>query len=213
MVPIRSRSVLFPSFFASSSVSAAKFWLSLAACAVLPAAVLVAQKPDAKPAAKEEKKAADAKKPADSKKEDGKTADSGGGNEAEAMTQYMIAGQDVKGMRYAHRDENDKVVMEFESEVARKLDEENIEMENLKIIAFDEDGKKVDIATPRSVFNVTTRIMTGKDQIVIKRDDFEIIGVAGEFNTKTRYAKLIGDVKMIITNTDNLDTNTEKTAK
>jgi hypothetical protein len=173
----------------------------------------VAQKPDAKPAAKEEKKATDAKKPADAKKEDGKNADSGGASEAEAMTQYMIAGQDVKGMRYAHRDENDKVVMEFESEVARKLDADNIEMENLKIIAFDEDGKKVDIATPRSVFNVTTRIMTGKDQIVIKRDDFEIIGVAGEFNTKTRYAKLIGDVKMIITNTDNLDTNTEKTAK
>jgi hypothetical protein len=129
------------------------------------------------------------------------------------MKAYFIAGQDVKGMRYAHRDENDKVVMEFESEVARKLDDENIEMENLKIIAFDDDGKKVDIATPRSVFNVTTRILTGKDQIVIKREDFEIIGETGEFNTKTRFAKMFGDVKMIILNTENLDKNTEKTDK
>jgi len=198
--------VPFPSFFASSSASA-KFWLSLAACALLPAAALVAQKPDAKPAAKEEKKAADAKK------EDAKPEGSGDSNEAEAMTQYMIAGQDVKGMRYAHRDENDKVVMEFESEVARKLDDEHIEMENLKIVAFDDDGKKVDIATPRSVFNVTTRMLTSKDQIVIKRDDFEIDGVAGEFNIKTRFAKLIGNVKMTILNTENLDKNTEKTDK
>lgn len=129
------------------------------------------------------------------------------------MTAYMIPGQDVKGMRYAHRDENDQVVMEFESEVARKIDDENIEMENLKIIAFDDDGKKVDITTPRSVFNVTTRILTGKDQIVIKREDFEIIGQTGEFNTKTRFAKMIGDVKMIILNTEILDNSTEKTDK
>lgn len=121
------------------------------------------------------------------------------------MTQMMIIGQPVKGMKYAHRDENDKVVMEFETEVARKIDEENIEMEVLKIIAFDDDGKQINIAMPLSVFNVVTRVLTGKDQIVIKRDDFEIIGDTGEFNTKTRYAKFLGNVKMTILNTENFD--------
>jgi hypothetical protein len=58
---------------------------------------------------------------------------------------------------------------------------------------------------PLSVFNVVTRILTGKDQIVIKRDDFEIIGDTGEFNTKTRFAKFLGNVKMTILNTENLD--------
>jgi hypothetical protein len=201
MVPIRFRSAPFPSFSANSSASAAKFWLSLALCALLPAAALKAEKPSPSPAK-------DAPKPAEAGKaaEEAEPADS-----TANMTAMMIQGQDVKGMRYEHRDENDKVVMEFESEVARKLDDENIEMENLKIIAFDEEGKKADILLPRSVFNVTTRILTGKDQIVIKRDDFEITGETGEFNTKTRFAKFIGDVKMIILNTENLDKNTENT--
>lgn len=117
----------------------------------------------------------------------------------------MIEGQPVKGMRYAHRDENDKVVMEFETEVARKIDDENIEMEVLKIITFDEDGKQINIDMPLSIFNLTTRILTGKDQIVIKREDFEIVGETGEFNTKTRFAKLLGNVKMTILNTENFD--------
>jgi hypothetical protein len=195
--------VRFPSFFASSSAFA-KFWGSLAVCAILSAASLSAQSPEAKPAAKEDPKAAEGAT-------DGAAADSGENSEAAAMTAYMIPGQDVKGMRYAHRDENDQVVMEFESEVARKIDDENIEMENLKIVAFDEEGKKVDITTPRSVFNVTTRILTGKDQVVIKREDFEIYGDTGEFNTKTRFAKMFGNVKMIILNTENLDKPTETT--
>jgi lipopolysaccharide export system protein LptC len=142
----------------------------------------------------------------------GKKAEAEESDDTANMTAMMIPGQDVKGMRYAHRNENDEVVMEFESEVARKLDDENIEMENLKIVAFDEEGKRADILLPRSVFNVTTRILTGKDQVVIKRDDVEIIGETGEFNTKTRFAKLLGNVKMIILNTENLDKkNTEKT--
>jgi len=127
------------------------------------------------------------------------------GDDTSAMTQMMIVGQPVKGMKYAHRNEEDKVVMEFETEVARKIDDENIEMEVLKIIAFDDDGKQINIEMPLSVFNVATRILTGKDQIVIKRDDFEIIGDTGEFNTKTRFAKFLGNVKMTILNTENFD--------
>lgn len=121
------------------------------------------------------------------------------------MTAMMIKGEPVKGMRYAHRDENDKVVMEFETEVANKIDDENVEMQNLKIIAFDDEGKQIDIAMPLSIFNVTTRVLTGKERIVIKRDDFEIIGETGEFNTKTRYAKFLGNVKMTILNSESFD--------
>jgi hypothetical protein len=192
MVPIRFRSARCPGFSPSWFASAGRCWLSLALCALVSAASLRAQTPDA---------------PAGGKKAEAEESD-----DTANMTAMMIPGQDVKGMRYAHRNENDEVVMEFESEVARKLDDENIEMENLKIVAFDEEGKRADILLPRSVFNVTTRILTGKDQVVIKRDDVEIIGETGEFNTKTRFAKLLGNVKMIILNTENLDKkNTEKT--
>ena len=121
------------------------------------------------------------------------------------MAAMMIPGEPVRGMKYAHRDENDKVVMDFETEVARKIDDDHIEMENLKIIAFDDEGKKINIELPRSIFNLTTRILAGDSQVVIKREDFEIIGQTCEFNTKTRYAKLTGNVKMTILNTENFD--------
>ncbi len=213
MVPIRFLCALFRNFFVNWWPSARRFAFSLAvALAVLPAARAEKPKKEAKPAAANaEKPAADAKAKKDAKPgQDAKDAKPTDG-EAEApsqdeqITALMIPGQPVKGMRYAHRNEDNEVVMEFEAAVARKIDDENVEMENLKIIAFDEDGKKIDIDLPLSVFNVGTRILTGKDTITIKREDFEIVGATGEFNTKTRFAKFIGDVKMTILNTENLD--------
>lgn len=180
----------------------------MALCALLPAAALRAEKPSPSPkkeaasASKEEAAAKKGDASAGGKGETNSEADSN--DETAKMSEMMLAGQDVKGMRYAHRDENDKLIMEFESAVSRKLDEENIEMENLAIIAYDDEGKKIDIAIPKSVLNLPTRILHGKDQIVIKREDFEIIGETGEFNTKTRFAKMFGNVKMIILNTENL---------
>jgi hypothetical protein len=213
MVPIRSLSAPFPSSSASSSASAAKFWLSLALCAFLPSAALRAEKPSPSPkkeavAVKKDepaKKDAAAVEAKGDKGDKADKADADSGDETSKMSAMMIPGQDVKGISYGHRDENGKLVMEFESEVSRKLDDENIEMENLKIIAYDEEGKKIDIAIPKSVFNLPTRILNGKDQIVIKREDFEIVGETGEFNTKTRFAKMFGNVKMTILNTENLD--------
>lgn len=186
----------------------------------MPAVALHAEKPsptpkkEANPAKKEASSAKkEAKKDTDASKteavavakKDKDSADSGDNDPMAENMKQMILGQDMKGLSYAHRDENDKLVMEFDTEIARKLDDENIEMENLKIIAYDEDGKKIDIAIPKSVFNLPTRILNGKDQIVIKREDFEIVGETGEFNTKTRFAKMFGNVKMTILNTENLN--------
>jgi len=179
----------------------------------VPSVALHAEKPSPTPkkeansAKKEAKKDADGSKPeaAAVAKTDKESADGGDNDAMSENMKQMIQGQDMKGLSYAHRDENDKLVMEFETEVARKLDDENIEMENLKIVAYDEDGKKIDIAIPKSVFNLPTRILNGKDQIVIKREDFEIVGETGEFNTKTRFAKMFGNVKMTILNTENLN--------
>jgi len=179
----------------------------------VPSVALPAEKPSPTPkkeansAKKEAKKDADASKTeaVAGAKTDKESADGGDNDAMSENMKQMIQGQDMKGLSYAHRDENDKLVMEFETEVARKLDDENIEMENLKIVAYDEDGKKIDIAIPKSVFNLPTRILNGKDQIVIKREDFEIVGETGEFNTKTRFAKMFGNVKMTILNTENLN--------
>lgn len=112
-------------------------------------------------------------------------------------------GMPVRGIKIPHRDENGKLLMVFEAEVAQKLDAQRVEMQNLKIDAFDEDGKKVLVQIPHSIFNLETRVLTGDSQSLIRREDFEIIGDTIEFNTKTRNGTVRGNVKMTILTEDN----------
>lgn len=113
-------------------------------------------------------------------------------------------GPPIKGLKIPHYDEEGNLKFLFNAEVARKVDETHIEMENLKIDAYADDGKKFYVEMPAAVFNLETRILTGDQKVRIEREDFEILGDTGEFHTKTRFAKIIGKVKMTIF-TDNFD--------
>jgi len=104
----------------------------------------------------------------------------------------------VKGIKIPHRNEEGKLVMTIEAEVAKKIDETHIEMENMKIESVDDDGKTINIILPHSVFDLDTRILSGESNALIQRDDFEITGDSVEFNTKTRHATLRGKIRMII---------------
>ncbi|MFA7343002.1 MAG: LPS export ABC transporter periplasmic protein LptC [Terrimicrobiaceae bacterium] len=108
----------------------------------------------------------------------------------------------VKGIRIPHRNEEGKLVMTIEAEVATKLDGQHVDMQNMKVESLDDDGKKISIELPHSVFNLETRILTGDTGAVIRREDFEITGDAVEFNTKTRYAILRGKIRMVIQSSD-----------
>ena len=72
----------------------------------------------------------------------------------------------------------------------------------MKIESFDDDGKKINIELPHSVFDLETRILTGDTHALIRREDFEITGDSVEFNTKTRYAVLRGKIRMVIQSAD-----------
>ncbi|MEI6035247.1 MAG: LPS export ABC transporter periplasmic protein LptC [Verrucomicrobiae bacterium] len=104
----------------------------------------------------------------------------------------------MKGIKIPHRNQAGKLVMTLEAEVAKKLDDQHIEMENMKIESLDDEGKTINVQVPHSVFNLETRILSGDSQTLIRREDFEITGDAVEFNTKTRYAILRGNIRMII---------------
>ncbi|MEI8311750.1 MAG: LPS export ABC transporter periplasmic protein LptC [Verrucomicrobiota bacterium] len=108
----------------------------------------------------------------------------------------------VKGIKIPHRNEEGKLVMTIEAEVATKLDEQHVDMQNMKIESFDDDGKKINIELPHSIFNLETRILTGDTGALIRREDFEITGDSVEFNTKTRYATLRGKIRMVIQSAD-----------
>ncbi|MEI6278885.1 MAG: LPS export ABC transporter periplasmic protein LptC [Verrucomicrobiae bacterium] len=104
----------------------------------------------------------------------------------------------VKGIKIPHRDETGKLLMTIEAEVATKLDDQHIELQNMKIESLDDDGKKINIEVPHSIFNIETRILSGDSRTWIRRDDFEITGDAVEFNTKTRFATMRGNIRMIL---------------
>jgi len=112
------------------------------------------------------------------------------------------AGMPVRGIKIPHRDEKGNLVMVLEADVAKRLDEQNVEMENLKIDAFDEDGKKILIEIPYSIFNLETRILNGDTHALIRREDFEITGDGLTFNTRTRQGTVRGNVKMTILTPD-----------
>lgn len=116
------------------------------------------------------------------------------------------AGQPVKGIKVPfYGADGTTLQMVLEAEVARRVDDSNIEMDQMKINATSDDGSKMLVEMPQSVFNMETRMLSGEKGVAITRDDFEITGGAGEFDLKSRFGKVIGNVKMIIHDLESLE--------
>ncbi len=107
-------------------------------------------------------------------------------------------GMPVNGIKIPQYDDDGKLLMLLEAGVAKKVDDQHIEMEDLKLQALDASGEKIFVELPQAVFNLETRIITGEKTARIYRDDFEITGDGIDFNTKTRFGTLRGNVRMVI---------------
>ena len=115
-------------------------------------------------------------------------------------------GHDVKGLRVPFRNDEGKMEFRMDIEWARRLDEQNVEMRSSIIQTYDEDthkpSAKVELKT--SVMNMDTNIIVSHEPVVVTREDFRLTGDAMEFNTKTREGRVIGNVRLIIYNRDEL---------
>ena len=112
-------------------------------------------------------------------------------------------GMPVNGLKVPQYSEDGRRLMLFEAAVAKKVDEQRVEMESLKLEALDGEGRKIFVELPQALFNLETRILTGENSAKISREDFEITGDSIEFNTKTRFGTLRGNVKMVISTEGN----------
>lgn len=112
-------------------------------------------------------------------------------------------GMPVNGIKVPQYAEDGRRIMLFEAAVATKVDDHRVEMKDLKLEALDSNGKKIFVELPEAVFNLDSRILTGEKSAKIHREDFEITGESIEFNTKTRFGTMRGDVKMVISTEDN----------
>jgi hypothetical protein len=197
MAQTRYLFALFRAFSTSSAASAAKFSLSLAFACALSAGSLAAQDSAATPPNKE---AASPEKTSKKAKGEPKKTDSD-----HDIDIPVPDGVPVKGIKVPSYSADGKLLMMLDAEQARKLDADRIEFENLKIDAYSDDDKKIYVELPRSIFNLSTRILTSESRVLIRREDFELVGDAGEFYTKNRFAKILGNVKMTIFSTENFD--------
>jgi hypothetical protein len=116
----------------------------------------------------------------------------------------MPNGRDAKGLKIPYRDEDGKLKMRFDIGVAKKIDDNTVEMSDLQIQTFDDEGEhEMTIDLPTSTLDLTTSVLTTYQAVSIKRDDFELHGNTMIFNTRTKQGGLGGKVRMLIYDIDN----------
>src|SRR5262245_50834849 len=119
-------------------------------------------------------------------------------------------GHEAKGLVLPDFDGEGHLRGKFEAGTAHRIDQEHIGFEHLKITTYtpeDQQDLKIDMST--SVLNLKTRVLSSKERTTIQRADFDIAGDSVEFDTNSRTGRLIGNVKMVITDKSRLTAKPE----
>jgi hypothetical protein len=114
-------------------------------------------------------------------------------------------GHEAKGLVLPDFDVEGHLRGKFIASTARRIDEEHIRFQDLKITTFTPESQvdlQIDMQT--SVFDLKTKILSSDERAMVKRADFNIVGDAIEFDTNTRTGRMIGNVKMVITSQSQL---------
>ena len=129
------------------------------------------------------------------------------------MSVPLPVGHDAKKLTIPYRDGSGKLQMRFVMELGKRVDADHLAMSKLEIQTFDEaEAEEMSIVMPDSMLDLNTRVITTKNGVTIKRDDFVISGKTLEFNTETKQGRMGGRVQMKIFNLEN-ETNPEPEAK
>ena len=124
----------------------------------------------------------------------------------ESLTNIPLPiGHEAKGLVLPDFDSEGHLRGKFESVTARRVDEEHVGFHDLKITTFTAEGQSdLIIEMSESVFDLKTRVLSSKQRTTIKRADFNIVGDSVQFDTNARTGKMVGNVKMVITNQSHL---------
>jgi hypothetical protein len=114
-------------------------------------------------------------------------------------------GHEAKGLVLPDFDPDGHLRGKFEAGTARRIDEGHVGFEQLKIITYtpeDQQDLRIDMST--SVLDLKTRMLSSKARTTIQRADFKIAGDSVEFDTNRKTGRLVGNVKMVITDKSHL---------
>ena len=112
----------------------------------------------------------------------------------------LVVGHEAKGLVLPDFDLDGLLRGKFEAGTARRIDDDHVGFGMLKITTYTpEKTPDMTIEMNDSVLDLKTRVLTSKQRTSIKRADFNIEGDSVEFDTNARTGRLIGNVKMVIT--------------
>lgn len=114
-------------------------------------------------------------------------------------------GHEAKGLVLPDFDGEGHLRGKFEAGTARRIDQQHIGFQHLKITTYTPESQpdlQIDLQT--SVLDLKTRILSSQERTTIQRADFNIAGDSVQFDTNTKTGRLIGNVKMVITDRSHL---------
>jgi len=114
-------------------------------------------------------------------------------------------GHEAKGLVLPDFDSEGHLRGRFEAGTAHRIDQEHVGFQHLKITTYTPESQpdlKINMHT--SVLDLKTRVLSSQERTTIERADFNIAGDSVQFDTNTRTGRLIGNVKMVITDQSRL---------
>jgi hypothetical protein len=133
------------------------------------------------------------------------TTSPGEGGEQSLTNIPLPIGHDAKGLVLPDFDLNGRLRGKFVAGSARRIDQDHITFQDLKITTYTETNQvDIEIQMQTSTFDLTTRILSSQDQTTVHRADFNVVGDTATFDTNARTSRIVGNVKMVITDTSHL---------
>ena len=114
-------------------------------------------------------------------------------------------GHEAKGLVMPDFDGDGRLRGRFEAGTAHRIDEEHVGFQHLRITTYTPESQpdlRIDMHT--SVLDLKTRILSSQERTMIQRSDFNIAGDSVQFDTNSKTGRLIGNVKMVITDKSHL---------
>ena len=114
-------------------------------------------------------------------------------------------GHEAKGLVLPDFDLNGRLRGKFVAGSAKRIDQERIEFRDLKINTFNEANQvDLEIVMLTSTFDLTTKILSSEERTTVRRTDFNIVGDSAIFDTNARTSRIVGNVKMVLTDTSHV---------
>ena len=144
--------------------------------------------------------------PKGGKKSKGATASPSASPGEQGLTNIPLpVGHEAKGLVLPDFDAEGHLRGKFEAGTARRIDDGHVRFQHLKITTYTPESRpdlQIDMST--SVLDLKTRILSSQERSTIRRADFNIVGDSVQFDSNTKTGRLIGNVKMVITDKSHL---------